>query len=209
MSHNARFFIALTIATSASAFLNEGGLSAQSARRPVKTPVDVCRIGDIEEMSTSGVKANYAGTWRLDPSRSEGLSALWASATNITLVVTQDAKRLKPALTVAVGANVMVNSRYSHPFDGSADYRPDGKGEVISDLRYDDGGRAVVLRTTEFAQVDDVEIVHEVTQRWELAERGRVLHVCRRLEGPLTRTVSKLVFVKGERASIPAADLRR
>lgn len=197
MSNHGRIFLALTIATSACAFLNDGTTYAQTVRRPDKPVADLCEIGDIERMSASSpAKIDYAGTWLLDESGSDGLPALWWSASSITMVITQDANRLTPVLTVTVGAKPMVYTGYSYPLDGRTDYSRDGQSEVVSDLRYADGGRSVVLRSTDFAQVKDVELVHETTQRWELAEGGRVLRVCRRLEGPLTRTVSNLLFTR-------------
>jgi hypothetical protein len=189
----------------------------QTARPPAAPKPDVCEIGDVDQMSPSGpTRIDYAGTWVLNLSRSENLPALWRSATSATLVVAQDAERLTPVLTLVGPSGPMPYTNVSYRLDGSTQRSLGGlRGQtrITSGLRYADGGKALVLRVAELVvlkdadlpaatrsqdpeQAKDLELLHTTTQRWELVDGGRVLQVCRMLKGPLTRTVTKLVFVK-------------
>jgi hypothetical protein len=206
----------LTAAALGLARAGAGGGDIQTVRPPAKATSDICEIGAAARISGSSEgTVDFAGTWMLDLSRSEGLPAIWRSATSAALVVAQDAKRLTPVLTVVGPNGTMPYEAVSYMLDGSVQYARGGARQhtlTASDLRYSDEGRAIVLRASELVvlkddlpqdvrskdptQGKDIELFLETTQRWELADGGRSLRVCRILKTPLTRRVSKLLFVR-------------
>ena len=192
-----------------------GGNGDAQTLHPPRTSSDICEIGDVATMSGSSENAiNFAGTWVLDLSRSQGLPALWRNARSATLIVAQDAERVTPVLTIFGRSDAMPYDALSYRLDGNLQHARSGPKEqtrVTSELRYD--GRAIVLTATELVLVKDgdlladsratdpalrkdIELLHQTTQRWELADDGGSLGICRVLEAPLTRTVSKLLFVR-------------
>jgi len=173
---------------------------AQTTHRPVTSSADVCEIGDMGHMSASRrATVDYSGSWILDLSQSEGLPALWRTASGATMIVTQDPARLAHVLTVRTPDASMPYPKSSYRLDGSPEHTlggARGQTEMTTVLRYAAATGVVVLRLTESATLADVRLFHETTQRWELDESRRTLRVCRMLKGPLTRTVTKLVFTR-------------
>jgi hypothetical protein len=182
--------------------------SARAGKETRERAADVCEIGDVTQATaTTARMLDYAGIWALDLSSSEGLPALWWNASEITLAVTQDAEHLTTDLKVIGSTDTSAYEVLSYRVDGKPRTIPArGDATINFGLRHADGGKVLLLRSIVTSVVQEVELVHEQTERWELTDGGRGLVVCRILEGPLTRTVSRLVF---QRSEVPQPGARR
>jgi hypothetical protein len=143
----------------------------------------------------AGAPANFAGTWSLDKSKSEGLRGPMAQA-DVTMTVTQDAKQLTAETSVA--GSDQPPQKLTYHLDGSettAEFsgRMAGKGTLKAKWASDSVLELHIVRNANF-QGNDVTIT--TTEHWELGDGGKTLTVHRTMETPQGSRESKLVFTK-------------
>jgi len=162
----------------------------------------------------SSAAANFAGTWTLDKTKSQGLSPRMAGADKVTWTITQDAATIsidskveggQPPAAGGGGGGGMGGGR---PPAAPAVYKLDGS-EVSSDLNFGQAtgkqtlkatwaGAALELsRKTSFTGQDGTERVSTTTQKLSLSGDGKVLTAAVHSEGGRGGpTDSTLVFNK-------------
>ena len=148
----------------------------------------------------SSAAANFAGTWTLDKTKSQGLSPRMAGADKVTWTITQDAATIsidskveggQPPAGGGGGGGGMGGGR---PPAGPTVYKLDGS-EVSSDVNFGQAtgkqtlkatwaGAALELsRKTSFTGQDGAERVSTNTQKLSLSGDGKVLTAAVHSEG--------------------------
>jgi hypothetical protein len=143
----------------------------------------------------AGAPANFAGTWSLDKSKSEGLQGRMAQA-DVTMTVTQDAKQL--TVETSISGSDQPPQKVTYNLDGSettAEFtgRMAGKGTLKAKWASDSALELHSVRNVNF-QGNDVTITS--TEHWELADGGKTLKVHRSTETPQGTREASLVFTK-------------
>jgi hypothetical protein len=143
----------------------------------------------------AGAPANFAGTWSLDKSKSEGLQGRMAQA-DVTMTVSQDAKQL--TVETSISGSDQPPQKVTYNLDGSettAEFtgRMAGKGTLKAKWSSDSVLELRTVRNVNF-QGNDVTITS--TEHWELADGGKTLKVHRSTETPQGTRESSLVFTK-------------
>lgn len=149
-------------------------------------------------VAASAQKTNFAGTWTLDKSKSEGLSQRMMGADKVTLTITQDDKTISLDTKVeggqapaGGGGGGMGGGR---PPGGPTTYNLDGN-EVTSDVTFGQntgkrtmkatmsGGTLELMSMTSFTGQDGTERVNTTTQKLSLSGDGKTLKVVTHREG--------------------------
>jgi hypothetical protein len=140
--------------------------------------------------------ANFAGTWVLDKSKSEG--GQLARIDEMTYVVTQNDKTLTLDSTVKAGGQDR-SQKATFNLDGSetmADVGGQMPGKASMKAKWLDGGKILEMVTVRNVEVQGNAVTITQTDHWELAEDGKVLKVHRKTESPRGPQESKLTFNK-------------
>ena len=164
----------------------------------------------------SSAAANFAGTWTLDKTKSQGLSPRMAGADKVTWTITQDAATIsidqkveggQPPAGGGGGTGGGGGMGGGRPPAAPPVYKLDGS-EVTSDLNFGQAtgkqtlkatwaGAALELsRKTSFTGQDGTERVSTTTQKLSLSGDGKVLTAAVHSEGGRAPSDSTLVFNK-------------
>jgi hypothetical protein len=167
-------------------------------------------------VAASAQKAtNFAGTWNLDKSKSQGLSPRMQGADSVTWTITQDDKTISIDTKVtggqapaggggAGGGGGMGGGRGP---GGPQAYNLDGK-EATSDVSFGQasgklttkatvsGGTLELMRKSSFTGQDGSERVNSTTQKLSLSGDGKTLTVVAHSEGGRGPSDSTMVFNK-------------
>jgi len=143
----------------------------------------------------AGAPANFAGTWSLDKSKSEGLQGRMAQS-DVTMTVTQDAKTL--AVETSISGSDQPPQKMTYNLDGSettAEFagRMPGKGTLKAKWA---GDSVLELHTVRNVNIQGNDVTITTTDHWELADGGKTLKVHRLTDSPRGTTEAKLVFTK-------------
>jgi hypothetical protein len=146
----------------------------------------------------SSAAANFAGTWTLDKTKSQGLSPRMAGADKVTWTITQDAATISIDSKVEGGQPPAGGggggTGGGRPPAGPTAYKLDGS-EVTSDMTFGQAtgkqtlkatwaGDALGLsRKTSFTGQDGTERVSTTTQKLSLSGDGKVLTAAVHSEG--------------------------
>lgn len=150
-------------------------------------------------VAASAQKANFAGTWSLDKTKSQGLSQRMMGADKVTLAITQDDKTISLDTKVeggqpaggGGGGGGMGGGRGPA---GPTTYNLDGN-EVTSDVTFGQntgkrtlkatmsGGTLELMNKTSFTAPDGTERVSVTTQKLSLSSDGKTLTVMTHREG--------------------------
>lgn len=159
-------------------------------------------------------KANFAGTWGLDKTKSQGLSPRLQGADKVTWTITQDDKTISIDQKVE-GAQPPANGGGGMPMSGGGgrgpagpqSYNLDGK-EATSDTNFGPntgklttkatitGGTLDLMRRTSFTGQDGTERVNTTTQKLSLSGDGKTLTAVVHSESGRGPSDSTLVFNK-------------
>ena len=148
--------------------------------------------------SVSAAPANFAGTWSLDKSKSEGLQGPMASVDQ-TWTITQDAKTLTVEVKFSGGQREMPSQKRTYNLDGSpTEVEMGGQmpGKATLTAKWKDDGKSLELTSKRNVNVQGNEVTITTTERWELDGGGKTLKVHRKSESPRGTQESKLVLVK-------------
>lgn len=167
-------------------------------------------------LSASAQKGNFAGSWSLDKSKSQGLSQRMQGADKVTWTITQDAKtisidsKVEGGQAPQGGAPGGGGGGGGRPGGGMGPqaYNLDGK-EATSDVNFGQatgklttkatvsGDTVELMRKTSFTGQDGSERVSTTTQKLSLSGDGKVLTAVVHSEGGRGGpTDSTLVFNK-------------
>jgi hypothetical protein len=154
-------------------------------------------------IAASAQKANFAGTWSLDKTKSQGLSQRMMGADKVTLTITQDDKTIsldtkveggQPAGGGNGGGGGGGGMGGGRPPAGPTTYNLDGN-EVTSDVTFGQntgkrtmkatmsGGTLELMSKTSFTGQDGTERVSTTTQKLSLSGDGKTLTVMTHREG--------------------------
>lgn len=160
----------------------------------------------------SSAAANFAGTWTLDKTKSQGLSPRMAGADSVVWTITQDGGTISIDSKVTggqppAGGGGGGGMGGGRPPAGPTAYKLDGS-EVTSDANFGQAtgkqtlkatwaGDALELsRKTSFTGPDGTERVGTTTQKLSLSGDGKVLTAVVHSEGGRGPSDSTLVFNK-------------
>ena len=150
--------------------------------------------------AASAQNANFAGTWSLDKSKSQGLSPRMQGADSVTWTITQDAKSFSLDQKVtggqppAGGGGGGMGGGGGRPGGGPQSYTLDGN-EATSDINFGQasgklttkatlsGGTLELMRKTAFTGPDGSERVSTTTQKLSLSGDGKTLTAVVHSEG--------------------------
>jgi hypothetical protein len=151
-------------------------------------------------VTVAAANTNFAGTWVLDKSKSEGLQRGMDTAQSITMVVTQDDKQITTE-TKVVGQDG--TARPSQPFtyklDGSkTNVEVTGRMPAKATLsaKWTDGGKTLELNQDRVMNMQGNEVNVSIKDHLELSGDGKVLKVHRTTDSPMGSQESKLTFNK-------------
>lgn len=156
----------------------------------VCTLVGVCMMGLA---AVAAAPANFAGTWKLDRSKSEGLQGRQAE-TDQTWSVKQDDKQFS---VERPGMGGPQSSTYN--LDGSettAEVAGRMPGKATRKAKWMDDGKILELHEVRNVTFQDTPVAITVTEHWELADGGKTLKVHRVSETPRGKQEAKLVLAK-------------
>lgn len=156
----------------------------------VCTLVGVCMMGLA---AVAAAPANFAGTWKLDRSKSEGLQGRMAEMDQ-TWTVKQDDKQLTVERPGMGGTQTSV-----YNLDGSATTAEIGgqaPGKATRKAKWMDDGKILELNEVRNVNFQGNEVTITSTQHWELADGGSTLKVHQVTESPRGKQEAKLVLTK-------------
>lgn len=150
----------------------------------------------VLSLVTGAAQANFAGTWVIDPARSQGMP----EGVSITLTVKQDGNRIQTE------ANLSTPQRQQtipdvYVLDGKeTDYQPPvigsgtGKGKRTSTWNADKSGFDVTESGT--LSTPDGEDTFTAKRKWALSPDGKTLTIDMTIKTPQGEQVSKRVFTR-------------
>lgn len=150
---------------------------------------------------------NFAGTWTLDKSKSQGLSQRAQNAESVSWVITQTDKEITieekvtgaPATGGGPGGGGMGRGMMgprTYNLDGSETTGEMGRGKFARKATVSSDGKTLELVSKSTFQGPDGEITSTSTDKLQLSDDGKVLTVVRHIESPRGAQDSTLVFNK-------------
>jgi len=161
--------------------------------------------------------ANFAGTWTLDKSKSQGLSNRMQNAESVSWVITQTAKDITIEEKVTGGNPPMNGGGTGTPpagggpgrgmgggfggprtfnLDGSETSGEMGRGKFVRKATVSGDGKTIELTSKTTFQGQEGEVTSTSTDKLQLSADGKTLTVNRHSEGPRGNQDSTLVFNK-------------
>ena len=162
----------------------------------------------------ASASANFAGTWALDKTKSQGLSPRMQGADSVTWIITQDDKTISidqkvtggqpPAGGAGGGGGTGggggrgPSGPTAYNLDGSATTMDIGGGQMTgkSTLKATWAGNALQLSRNSIFNGPNGEITSTETRKLELSSDGKVLTATVHSESPRGTTDSTFVFNK-------------
>lgn len=159
----------------------------------------LCTVLMAGVWSVSAAPPNFAGTWMLDKSKSEGLQGNMANLDQ-TWVITQDAKTLNIETTITGGDQQRPPRKSSYNLDGSettSDMPAGGRmtGKTTSKTKWQ-GDSILEISSVLKGNMGGTDFTATTTEHWELADGGKTLKIHRTTESPQGTRETKLVLTK-------------
>ena len=166
---------------------------------------------------SAAAPANFAGSWALDKSKSDGLPPQAANINGLTLSVTQDAQQITVDSKMAMASQDASaaggpgqgggRGRGMGMFPPSASYKLDGTettadnpggrgGTTTFKAEWKDGGKTLELKRVSKLNFQGNDVTLTSTEDWTLSADGKTLTVKRTTESPRGTQSSTLVFNK-------------
>lgn len=150
--------------------------------------------------TASAAGANFAGTWALDKSKSEGLQGPMANAQSSTLTVTQNDKVLTTEVkTVGADGQTAPSQPFSYNLDGSettAEVTGRMTGKAHNKVKWMNDGKLLEITSVRDLSMQGQDFTITIKEHWELADDGKVLKIHRTTETPRGTQEVKLVYNK-------------
>ena len=160
--------------------------------------LSLCCVLMVGFWSVSAAPANFAGTWSLDKSKSEGLQGRMANVDQ-TWAVTQDAKTFTVETSFSGGEQPIPSQKRNYNLDGSeTSMEMTGRmpGKAALKAKWQGDGKILELSSVLKTNVQGNDVTITSTEHWELADGGKTLKVHRTSESPRGTQESKLTFAK-------------
>lgn len=161
---------------------------------------------------SAAAPANFAGTWALDKSKSEGLSQQAAAIESLTLTAAQDAQQFTVDSKTTMGSQPDAaagggRGRGMGLFPQNASYKLDGTettadnpggrgGTTTFKATWKDGGKTLELKRVGKFSFQGNDVTVTTTEDWTLSANGKTLTIKRTSESPRGTQNSTLVFNK-------------
>ena len=156
--------------------------------------------------------ANFAGTWTLDKSKSQGLTNRQQNAESVSWVITQTEKELTIEEKVT-GGNPPMNGGGTGPggsgrgmggfggprifnLNGSETSGEMGRGKFVRKATVSGDGKTIELSNKMTFQGQEGEVTSNSTDKLQLSADGKTLTVNRHTESPGGNQDSTLIFNK-------------
>ena len=156
--------------------------------------------------------ANFAGTWTLDKSKSQGLNQRQQNAESVSWVITQTDKEItiEEKMTGGdppaggppggggggQGRGMGMGGPRTFNLDGSETSTDTGRGKVVRKATVSADGKTIELSSKATFQGPEGEITTTSSDKLQLSADGKVLTVNRHSESPRGTQDSTLVFNK-------------
>ena len=167
-------------------------------KRPILVLIAACLISS-GIATASPAPANFAGTWVLDKSKSQGMQGPMANAESITLIVTQDSKKLSTETKIMNGGQEMPRRSMTYDLDGNETTAEVGgrmPGKATLKAKWLADGKKLELSQKRIMNNQGNEVTVTSTETWELADNGKTLRVHRVSESPRGTQDATLVYTK-------------
>jgi len=153
---------------------------------------------------------NFAGTWTLDKSKSQGLSPRAQGADSVSWTITQTDKAITVEEKVTGGTMAggpggpaggggrggFGGGPRTYNLDGSETTADMGRGKATRKASWSGDGKTLELSTKSVFQGQDGEVTMTSTEKLQLSGDGKTLTVTRHSEGPRGPQDSTYVFTK-------------
>jgi hypothetical protein len=151
-------------------------------------------------VTVAAAGTNFAGTWVLDKSKSEGLQRGMDTAQSITMVVTQDDKQIiTETKVVGQDGEARPSQPFTYKLDGSktnVDVTGRMPAKATLSAKWMGDGKVLELDQDRVMNLQGNEVNVTIKEHWELADGGKVLKLHRTTESPRGTQESKLTFNK-------------
>jgi len=152
----------------------------------------------IAVCAVNAAPSKFAGVWRLNRDKSEGLSGGLANA-EIRLIVTQDDKWITTEQKVIIKGREQPSQEFIYNLDGSettADVVRPLAGTMNLKARWIEAAKILELASTISGDDNGREITITTREQWQLAEQGKALQITRTRQSPQGKQRFKLYFDK-------------
>lgn len=158
--------------------------------------------------ASAAAPANFAGTWSLDKTKSQGLSQGMMNAESVIWTITQDDKQISIDSKVTGGqppaGGPGSGGGRGGGMGGPRTYTLDGKevtaeapgGSNTTKSTWSSDGKTLELSSVRAGSRDGTDFKFTNTDKMSLSGDGKVLTVARHSEGPRGNNDSTLVFNK-------------
>lgn len=166
-------------------------------KRLMMSSVAICAMV-VGVLAAGAAPTNFAGTWTLDKQKSQGMQGPMANF-DVTMTITQDEKRITIETKYSGGDREMPAQKATYNLDGSettAETTGFMAGKGTYKAKWLDDGKNLELHSVVKGNRNGNDFTRTVTDRWELAEEGKVLKVQRKGEGRNGPFEQSLVFTK-------------
>ena len=154
--------------------------------------------------------ANFAGTWALDKSKSQGLNPRQQNAESVSWVITQTEKEITieekitggnppsggPPGGGGGGGRGMGGGPRTFNLDGSETSSENERGKTVRKATVSADGKTIELSSKSTFQGPNGEVTLNSNDKMQLSDDGKVLTVNRHSESPRGAQDSTLVFNK-------------
>ena len=158
---------------------------------------------------SAAAPVNFAGTWTLDKSKSQGLSPRVQGADSVSWTIIQTDKAITVEEKVTGGAMTGgpggpgggggrggFGGPRTYNLDGSETTADMGRGKATRKASWSSDGKTLELSTKSVFQGQDGEVTMTSTEKLQLSGDGKTLTVTRHSEGPRGPQDSTYVFTK-------------
>jgi len=160
----------------------------------------VASLALIVVCAVNAAPSKFAGVWRLNRDKSEGLSGALANA-EIRLIVTQDDKQITTEQKVIIKGREQPSQEFIYKLDGSettADVVRPLAGAMNLKAKWIEAAKILELASTISGDNNGREVTITTRDQWQLVENGKALQVFRTRESPQGKQRFKLYFDKQE-----------
>lgn len=160
----------------------------------------VASLALIAVCAANAAPSKFAGVWKLNRDKSDGLTGALANA-EIRLIVTQDDKGITTEQKTIIRDREQPSQEFSYKLDGSettAEVVRPLAGTMSLKARWIEAAKILELVSTITGDNNGREVTITTRERWQLAENGKALEIIRTREAPQGKQRSKLYFDRQE-----------
>ncbi len=150
--------------------------------------------------AANAAPSKFAGVWKLNRDRSDGLTGALAAA-EIRLIVTQDDKKITTEQKTVIRGREQASQEFSYKLDGSettADVVRPLAGAMSLKARWNEPAKTLELTSTIAGDNNGKEVTITTREQWQLVENGSALQIIRTRESPQGKQRFRLLFDRQE-----------